>query len=241
MASLGTSFGAAAGDYDRGRPTYPTAAVAWMLGDRPSRVLDLGAGTGKLTAAVVGLGHETVAVDPDPTMLATLHATVPGVPTFVGTAERIPLPDSSVDAVVLGQAWHWVDVERALAEAARVLRPGGVLGLIWNIRDERVAWIARLTAVMRGSAAEKLIADGGPTVGPPFGDLDARTDGWARPMTRDDIAAMVRSRSYYITGDADYRARVDADLQALLDEVWEPGAAAIDVPYVTHTYRARRP
>jgi ubiquinone/menaquinone biosynthesis C-methylase UbiE len=108
-----------------------------VRGSSPLRVADVGAGTGKLTRVVAGLGAEVVAIDPDAAMLAELAARVPDVPTFVGTGERIPLTDASADAVVFGQAWHWVDPDAASAEVGRVLRPGGVLGLIWNVRDER--------------------------------------------------------------------------------------------------------
>ena len=145
---MSLSFGAAAGAYESGRPDYPREAVDWMLApvrahDRALRVADVGAGTGKLTRTIVEAGAEVVAIDPDPGMLAALREHVHGVPTFVGTGERMPLPDASLDAVLLGQAWHWVDPVAASAEAARVLRAGGVLGLVWNIRDESDPWVAR--------------------------------------------------------------------------------------------------
>ena len=143
---MSMSFGSEAQTYESGRPDYPIQAVDWMLqpvagGERSIRVADVGAGTGKLTRAVRELGAEVVAVDPDPQMLATLREHVHGVPTFVGSAERLPLPDASVDAVLLGQAWHWVEPAAGSAEVGRVLRSGGVLGLVWNIRDESVPWV----------------------------------------------------------------------------------------------------
>ena len=157
---MSTSFGTASGTYEHGRPDYPSAAVEWMLqpvrhDDRALRVADIGAGTGKLTRVAVELGAEVVAIDPDPAMLAELRAQVHGVPTFVGSAERMPLPDASVDALLFGQAWHWVDPAAGSAEAGRVLRSGGVLGLIWNLRDDSVPWVARLTGIMRGSQASR--------------------------------------------------------------------------------------
>ncbi|NYI42270.1 class I SAM-dependent methyltransferase [Demequina lutea] len=242
MSAIGTSFGTAAGDYEKGRPGYPPEAVAWILGQAPLRVLDAGAGTGKLTAEVLRRGHEVIALDPDAAMLEALSRSVPGVETRVGAAEATGLPASSVDAVVFGQAWHWVDVAEASAEMARILRPGGVLGLIWNIRDESVPWVARLTEVMHGSAAEQLLAGSGPTVGVPFGPLEHRAFNWAREMTADELVAMARSRSYYITGNDANRARTDAGIVDLMSTL--PALAKydrIDLPYVTHGFRVRRP
>lgn len=242
LPGLGTSFGAAVGEYARGRPGYPPEAVAWLLGDAPLSVADVGAGTGKLTQELVRHGHSVVAIDPDATMLAALHASLPDVPTLAGTAESLPLADASVDAVVLGQAWHWVDVAAASAEAARVLRPGGALGLVWNLRDAREPWVARLTQTMRGSKAEDVIEDGEIRVAAPFGELQSATFAWTFPVTAESLAAMVRSRSLYITADDDYRAAVDADLAALIADL--PGlaeGASIGLPYVTYAFRATAP
>src|SRR5262245_61990756 len=131
----GLSFGPAADRYDQARPSYPPAALTWALGTEVRRVVDLGAGTGILTRVLVDLGHEVVPVEPDAGMRRRLADVTPGTQAVDGTAERIPLPDASVDAVVAGQAYHWFDTERAHPEIARVLRPGGVFAPLWNIRD----------------------------------------------------------------------------------------------------------
>lgn len=150
MTNRARSFGAVAADYAHHRPGYPDDAVAWALAPAPGpAVLDLGAGTGKLTAALARRpGLVITAVDPDATMLAQLRARLPDLDARVGSAELIPLPDASVDAVVAGQAWHWFDGERAMAEVARVLRPGGVLAALWNHDDETVDWVAGYHAVL---------------------------------------------------------------------------------------------
>lgn len=241
--TLGREFGAATDAYEAGRPEYPIESVAWMLEDTSGTVLDLGAGTGKLTRAVVALGRDTVAVDPDGAMLDRLVTELPGVPAHVGTAEVIPLPDASCGAVVLGQAWHWVDSERASAEVARVLVPGGTLGLIWNVRDEREPWVARLTEAMHASVAEELVnGPEGPVVTAPFGPLEETRRDWTRPMTRERILAMVRSRSYHIAADADGKAAIEARVAQVLDDVPDLARESeAPVPYVTVAYRTRHP
>ncbi len=121
------SFGSVAERYDRGRPGYPAPAVRWLVGRETATVLELGAGTGKLTAELVAQGYDVHATEPDPEMLAVLRKRLPDVPTSEAGAEEIPLPDRSVDVVVVGQAFHWFDHDLALPEIARVLRPGGHL------------------------------------------------------------------------------------------------------------------
>ncbi|TDW90197.1 MULTISPECIES: class I SAM-dependent methyltransferase [Kribbella] len=149
-AARATSFGAVAAAYDLGRPTFPVEALSWILGPgRGLQVLDLGAGTGKLAAVAAGLGHDVIAVDPSQEMLEVCRRR-PGIDTMVGAAESIPLAHASVDAVIVGQAFHWFDHARALPEIARVLRPGGVLGLLWNNADTVVPWVRRIWQVMQG-------------------------------------------------------------------------------------------
>lgn len=245
---MSLSFGAAAGAYESGRPDDPREAVDWMLAPvrepgRAVRVADVGAGTGKLTRTIVEAGAEVVAIDPDADMLSALREHVHGVPTFVGTAERMPLPDASVDAVLLGQAWHWVDPVTASAEAGRALRQGGVLGLVWNIRDDSDPWVARLTGAMHGSHAEEMLAGEGPRAADPFDGLEHRAWTWTRSLTRAALLDMVASRSYVITVSEVDRAAILAAVSALFDErslTEATGVEVVDLPYVTHAYRAIR-
>ena len=148
-----SSFGAAAPAYAAHRPDYAQAVVRWALEGAPGpRVLDLGAGTGKLTAALVARGADVIAVEPDGAMLRELHGALPAVRALPGSAEEIPLPDGSVDAVLAGNAMHWFDMDVAGPEIARVLVPEGVLAGLWNVIDDRVDWVAGL-AELSGSAA----------------------------------------------------------------------------------------
>jgi len=173
LARRASSFGAVAREYALHRPDYPAAAIRWALQPaiartaltsqpgpsdqrqnpaRPARILDLGAGTGKLTAQLSGLAldgrsAEVVAVEPDAGMLAELRRSLPAVTALAGRAEAIPLPDASVDAVLAGQAAHWFDAGRAMPEIARVLVPGGVFSGLWNTDDDRADWVAGLHRV----------------------------------------------------------------------------------------------
>jgi SAM-dependent methyltransferase len=138
--------------YDRTRPSYPADAVAWLVEHLPigpgRRVVDLAAGTGKLTALLDPFGAELLVVEPVAGMRAILRAALPDVPAVAGTAEELPFADASIDAVTAAQAFHWFDAERALPEIRRVLRPGGRLGLLWNARDRGVDWVDRIWAVL---------------------------------------------------------------------------------------------
>ncbi|VXC02065.1 Methyltransferase domain-containing protein [Microbacterium sp. 8M] len=242
MVERATSFGSETGSYEKGRPEYPAEAVRWMLEAVPegAAVVDIGAGTGKLTRAVRALGTVVTAVDPDPQMLATLREKTPGTEAVVGTAEALPLGDGSADAAVLGQAWHWVDPAAASAEIGRVVRPGGVLGLIWNVRDERSDWVRRLTAIMHGSPAEEMVASNAVRVAAPFGPLEQRRWEWTREMTRAELHAMASSRSYLITASDEERARVARGMDELFDELGLADGGTLAMPYVTAAYRATR-
>jgi SAM-dependent methyltransferase len=149
----GAGFTAGAEAYERGRPSYPQAAVDGLvaaLGIGPGRrVIDLAAGTGKLTRLLLPTGADLVAIEPVPAMGGRLHQALPQVPLTAGTAEALPIAGDRADAITVAQAFHWFDAPRALAEMARVLRPGGGLGLIWNERDESVPWVRELGRIIR--------------------------------------------------------------------------------------------
>lgn len=150
-------FERGAGDYEAARPGYPPEVVDLLVRELdlgPGRqALDLAAGTGKLTRLLVPSGAELVAVEPVAAMRAELVARSPEVEALDGTAESLPLPDRSVDAAVAAQAFHWFDAPVALGELRRVLRPGGRLALVWNVRDESVDWVRRFGELLVEAAA----------------------------------------------------------------------------------------
>ncbi|MBD9700306.1 class I SAM-dependent methyltransferase [Flavimobilis sp. GY10621] len=232
-------FGEVAALYDAVRPDYPAATVAFLVGDA-HRVLDLGAGTGKLARAVASLGREVVAVDPDARMLDILGERL-DVERHVGTAERIPLADASVDAVVVGQAWHWVDEPVAVREVARVLRPGGTLGVVWNTRDESVPWVRELGRVFGdGVAPPTRVA--APELGGVLTTPEHRAERWTLPMSVDDLVALAATRSYVVEAGEERRAQVAAAVRRLAATVAPRSATdpRVDLPYVTEAFVARR-
>lgn len=238
------SFGADVGAYDRGRPEYLPAAVEWLLAPvagSGTRVLDVGAGTGKLTRAIAAVTANIVAVEPDPAMLEQLRGSVPGVETFVGTAESLPFGDGVFDAVVVGQAWHWVEPVGGSREIGRVLRPGGVLGLVWNLRDDSQPLIRRLHSLTpQGGALDMLGGGGLPPVAEPFGEVEAAEWQWTRPVTRAEFTDMVRSRSFFLTASAEDQAATDRALAVFCDDIGLVGESTVDLPYVTRAFRAVR-
>jgi ubiquinone/menaquinone biosynthesis C-methylase UbiE len=234
------SFDRAADVYDAARPSYPADAVSWLLDGADDPVVDLGAGTGKLTAALVDRGREVVAVDPSPEMLRVLRERLPEVTAHEGTGERLPLPDASAGVVLVAQAWHWMDPERAIPEVARVLRPGGRLGLVWNERDESIGWVRELGELMdAGSAAFDDESD--PMLAPPFGPLEKHETRWVQALDHEGLLDLARSRSYFITKDPDAQAAVIESLRRLMREHPDlAGRDTFELPYVTRSYRATR-
>lgn len=234
------SFGAVAALYERARPSYPSDALDWLLPDGSPEVLDLGAGTGKLTRLIDERGLHVEAVDPSEQMLAELQHVLPDVTTHVGSAEHIPVPDASFDAVVVAQAWHWVEVPQAAAEVGRVLRPDGRLGLIWNDRDDRVEWVRELAALtgVAGGGRRGMAVDN-PVIGPPFGQIEYFVTEWSYPMTPAGLLDLFASRSDVIIAPRDERERILGGIQRLLDHHPDlVGRDEFELPYVTYASRA---
>ncbi len=236
MTERSLSFGAQAAAYERGRPSYPPEAIDWLLPSHARDVLDLGAGTGKLTTRLVERGLKVVAVDPIAEMLDVLSTALPQTPALLGTAEEIPLPDDSVDAVLVAQAWHWVDPERAVPEVARVLRPGGRLGLVWNTQDERLGWVKDLGEIIGREADpfNRTVA-----LPAPFADMQRHQVEWTNYLTPQAVIDLVASRSYCITSPAEARTRTLDEVRDLL--ATHPalvGRTGVALPYVTVCIRA---
>ena len=233
-----TAFAKVAGAYERGRPGYPEEAVRWLVGDEPRDVVDLGAGTGKLTRALVALGHRVTAVEPLDAMRAELEASLPDVHAVAGSAEAIPLHDASADVVTSAQAFHWFDHPKALPEMARVLRPGGRLALVWNSRDDRDPWMARLSAIIGNESVQDwevvpVVEDGGH-----FGQVEKKQFSLEQTLDRDGLLDLVLSRSYLAKLTPAEREPVLDAVGRLYDET--TGPEGVRLPYVTECYRAER-
>ena len=232
------SFARVADAYERARPGYPADAVLWLAGETPCDVVDLGAGTGKLTRSLAALGHHVVAVEPLPEMLDRLRAAVPGVTAVVGTAESMPLPDDSTDVVACAQAFHWFDHGPALAEIARVLRPGGRVALVWNVRDERVPWVSELSDAMVGrtgvdrGASEPIERSG------LYGEVERARFEHTQDVDREALRALVLSRSYCAVLPDEERAPILGRVDRLFDEHARDGL--LTLPYVVECFRAER-
>ena len=252
-----TSFGAAAGDYDRYRVGPPAEVVDRVLPAGAGAVLDLGAGTGAMTRRLVGRAARVYAVDPDPRMTELLARGCPGVDVREGTAEDIPLPPGCVDAVVVASAWHWVDPDKAVAEVARVLRPGGTLNLVWNRRDREVPWVADLEAL-------RLDVTGGDDWveerihhylesswlpdGSPFRNVGVQSLPWSAAMTKEEVARLLTTFHAFISAPAERKpemlrklaAHVEGDERIVAVDEGTGAGALVRVPMVCHVWRATR-
>jgi SAM-dependent methyltransferase len=246
FARRASSFGSAAAEYAAHRPGYPAQGVAWALapaGEGPLHVLDLAAGTGKLSQAVAALGHRVTAVEPDAAMLAELRGQLPDVIALGGAAEEIPLPDASVDAVVVGQALHWFDQERALPEIARVLRPGGPFASLANADDDRVPWVAELDRAGL-SPVRRSGRPNDPPRGiqphPAFTPAEVADFPHDQRPTAESLVATVATHSHMLVMDPDARARVVDGMRAFLAAHPVTSAGEFDLPLVTRVQRCTR-
>ncbi|HJQ02867.1 MAG TPA: class I SAM-dependent methyltransferase [Jatrophihabitans sp.] len=234
------SFGAEAARYAAVRPTYPPAAIDFALGDISGVILDLGAGTGKLTAGLLERAGELIAVEPDAQMRAELRRAVPQARVLDGSAERIPLPDRSVDAILVGQAFHWFARPTADQEMARVLRPGGVVGLLWNFPDRTVDWVAQFYQATQ---------DPTPITGdhPANLDLELFTPaaeswvGWQYELAgAAQLRELAHTWSWVITRSAAEKAAIDRRLRLLIDRHAELQGPVVRFPQRTKTVRQYR-
>lgn len=222
------------------------AAVRWALEPvstgGPLRVLDLAAGTGKLTGVLCAEGHEVTAVEPDEAMLSELVRLHHGVRALPGTAERVPLPDGTMDAVVVGQAFHWFDPEPALAEIARVLRPGGVVAALWNGHDERVAWVAELDEVSRTSvnAGDLMRNQDLETPHPLFQDPAQEVFPHSQRRTAESLVATITTTSHVLVAPEAERAELIANVLAYLKSRPETATGEFDLPLRTLVRRRVR-
>jgi ubiquinone/menaquinone biosynthesis C-methylase UbiE len=230
------SFGGVADAYDRGRPSYPREAAAWLVGDQPVTALELGAGTGKLTETLVELGHDVHATEPDEQMLALLEQRLPDVRTSQASAEEIPAPDASYDVVVSAQAFHWFDLDRALPEIARVLKPGGRLALVWNQRDERIPWVRKLGAIIGTQEQLREPAEAVVT-STHFGFVEDRVFRHWQVVDRESIRDLVLSRSNVAVLDEEGRAAKLAEVLAFYDD-YGRGMDGMQLPYEARCFRA---
>lgn len=244
---LGQSYRSGAEHYDRVRPGYPADAVRWLFdapgfsGRTPSsvEVADVGAGTGKYTRTLVSAGFTVHAVDPSEDMLAQLGRALPGVPVTAGTAEDTHLPAAAFDAVTVAQAWHWCDPVGSAREFDRILKPEGLLGLIWNQLDVSIPWVHRFARIIH--AGDVLRPGFRPEIGRPFRLEDSHTSAWTQPMTPSDLAELAKSRAYWLSASEAVREKVLANLDWYLHEhLGHAESDIIELPYLTLTWRAVR-
>ena len=239
------------GAYASVRPAYPGEAVAALIDaarsgrgvnapgrDGPLRAADIGAGTGKMSELLARAGAVVDAVEPSGAMRAQASS-IPGVTWHAGVAEETTLPHGAFDIVVFAQSWHWVDPERAGVEAARILAPGGVLGIVWNQMDVSIPWVHRLTRIMRSGDVHR--HDRPPTPGGGFGPMRLTQVAWEDVMTPEQILTLGTTRSSYIRSSPAGRERMQANLRWYLYEHlgYAPGQD-VTIPYTTLVWLGER-
>jgi SAM-dependent methyltransferase len=234
------SFGAEARSYADHRPGYPDAAIDWVMGGAEGAVrtvADVGAGAGALTDSLRRRGLDVAAFDADAAMLAELERRVPGVPTTVSPAESLPLEDDSVDAVLVAQAWHWFDKPAAAAEFVRVVRPGGVIGLLWNVRDSRVPWMGELSELIDGEDSMRASRSAARAeIEAVHNGVESHEFPHVDPRTVEALVGLLSTFSY-VRLRPDRDTVYDAVRQLLATHPDTAGRESVDVPYVTASYR----
>jgi SAM-dependent methyltransferase len=232
------SFGDQAAQYHAVRPGYPTELVEWLVGDPPKKVVELGAGTGVLTRQLLELGHHVVGVEPDEQMRA--HGQSVGLPLEPGSAESIPAPDGETDAVIVAQAWHWFDPAAAVREVRRILRPGGHLGLLWNLRDESEPWVVELGTIVGGEDRTSLEgAAAPPALDAGLGRPTVRRARHTQRLTTQQVIELAGTWSY--VSQNPHRAQVLASVEALLSRrERETGTETHELPYICVAARYAR-
>lgn len=249
-SELSTSFGAIARNYDRYRLGPPAEILDRVLPESCSSVLDLGAGTGAMTRHLMSRIPTVYAVDPDPRMREVLSENCPGVTALEGVAERIPLPDASVDAVVMSSAWHWVDPDRAIPEVARVLRDGGTLALVWNRGDRSVPWVSELEEYRRNvtesadavyTQISHYLQEPWLPEGSPFIDIEISALAWSVSVTREELGGMLTTYTGYIQAPAERKSAILQEFTDYLNNDPRLGSAElIEWPMLCHYWTARR-
>jgi len=244
-----SSFGAIAEDYDRFRPGPPADAVDWVLPRPCETAVDIGAGTGALTRELVSRARRVIAVEPDRRMSAVRAARVARADGLIGTAEALPLRDASADAVVGSSMWHWVDEARAASEAARVLRPGGILGLLWSGPDRSRGLLADLFAGQGQALAPRTGDDTARRrrhevhlpVEVAFAPPETRTFQWSMPMTADQLVGLAGTYSGFIVLPETDRTRMRDQLGDIVrDHPTFAGQKTIELPMRCACWRAFR-
>ncbi|MQY27134.1 class I SAM-dependent methyltransferase [Nocardia aurantia] len=242
LARRAGSFGAAAAAYAEHRPDYPADAIRWALrplgGIGHPEVLDLGAGTGKLTEGLLALEARVVAVEPDEGMRAEFARRFRETPIFPGTAESVPLPDNSVHAVVAGQAFHWFDPVRAFPEIARVLRPGGVFAAFWNTPDDSVTWVRELGRISRSNVSLPAMTPDTLPAHPLFERFERTEFPHVQRRTVESLVATIGTHSHTLVIDAGERTELLARITEFLRLRPETAAGDFDVPLRTRVIRA---
>jgi SAM-dependent methyltransferase len=238
-AARSRSFETVAAEYERHRPDYPEEALRWAVGrlglEANARVLDVGAGTGKLTRGLVAVGLDVIAVEPGAPMLAQLREAVPEAEAHEGPAESVPLPDASVDAAFAGQAFHWFDPERALPELHRVIRSGGGLALLWNWWDERDPLQAEL-GVLIGYAGHQPYRDDELPATPWFREVGRAVFESAPESSPEGLVGYLSTASAFLTAEPEERERVLSSVHELASRYGE----RFPLPRLTYAFAFER-